>query len=47
LILRSTGDLDCDGVRSTFERFLQGQVTPGGGCDLEDRTALYTYQETE
>ena len=47
LIIRATGDLDCDGVRSTFERFLQGQATPGRGCDLEERTALYTYQETE
>jgi type IV pilus assembly protein PilA len=47
MILRATGDLDCDGVRSTFERYLVGQATPGGGCELEDRRAMYVENELE
>ena len=47
MILRATGDLDCDGVRSTFERYLVGQATPGGGCELEARPAMYIENETE
>ena len=46
--LRATGDLDCDGVRSTFERYVVGQPTPGGGCELEgDGRAMYVELETE
>jgi len=47
MVLRATGDLDCDGERSTFERYLQGEPRPGGGCDLANRTALYVEKETE
>ena len=47
IILRATGDLDCDGERSTFERSLRGRPQPGGGCDFENSTALYVERETE
>ena len=47
MVLRATGDLDCDGVRSTFERYLVGKPTPGGGCELEARSPMYIENEVE
>ncbi|MFH1529339.1 MAG: hypothetical protein ABIK09_01250 [Pseudomonadota bacterium] len=47
MIVRATGDLDCDGIRSTFERYLVGRPVPGGGCELEDGHGMYSEDETE
>jgi len=40
------GDLDCDGVMSTFSRFGIGTVKDGE-CSVKNRAALYTRNETE
>ncbi len=47
LILRATGDLDCDGDNSTFERRLTGAPTTNGVCKVATGGRLFTENETE
>lgn len=45
-VITAHGDLDCDGIQSTFQRF--GKITvEDGECSVNSAAALYTENETE